>query len=177
LTAIGKDRRSAAAAEPSEQRDKIGRGCIETGDNPVYAVGEQATLFFRVDGFSAGMAITEAQVEIFDFIDGAPTGSIDLGVQPTGVTLGLQVGISPPTGTETLLLVAEGGQGPLDDESQCSFHVVSPECTTACDCPPEQRCLGGVCQIAGNALYCCTSMTCPMGEQCQHPAGGFDTCS
>lgn len=153
------------------------RGCIETGNNPVYTVGEQATIFFQIDGFSAGMDIAEAQVDLFDFVDGSPVGSTNLGVQPTGTTLGFQVGISPPIGTETLVLEAEGGQGPLTTQAQCSFHVVAAAgCMTACDCPPEQRCVAGMCQIQGNALYCCTSGTCPAGEQCQFPAGGFSLC-
>jgi hypothetical protein len=151
------------------------RGCLETGNNPVFTVGEQATIFFRVDGFSGGMTIAEADVEIFDFINGIPVGSFDLGVQPTGQTLGFQVTVTPPTGTETLNLVAEGGQGPLIAEAQCSFQVVSAGCTTACDCDPGQRCNEGVCVMMGNPIYCCTG-PCPLGETCQFSNGDFGMC-
>src|SRR5262249_38289178 len=114
---------------------------------------------------------------IFDYVDGNPIGSTDLGTQPAGVTLQLQVDIAPPTGTETLVLVAEAQPGPLSDDAQCSFHVVAPTpCMTACDCNPGEACVAGSCSMSGGPRYCCTNPVCPVGFDCQFPGGNVSTC-
>jgi hypothetical protein len=148
------------------------RGC---GGAAIYNIGEQATIFFRVDGFSGGMPIAQAHVTIF----GQRLGTLDFGAQPTGQTLGFQVTVSGPTGTETLDLVAETiPPGPLSDEVACSFQVAEPppECETACDCPAGQRCDEGVCNMGMNPVYCCLP-ACPFGFSCQYPNGMFDICA
>jgi hypothetical protein len=54
---------------------------------------------------------------------------------------------------------------------------LSPQCQTACDCTPGQRCdSSGMCTAAGNAVYCCTSSTCPTGELCQQRNGDVNQC-
>lgn len=152
------------------------RGCIETGDNPIFMTGEVATVFFEVDGNTGGMPIDQAHVIITDLKNNIPVGSTEDDV-PAFTILSFPSQVIAPTGTETFVLEASA-PGTPGDQTQCSFSVVPavPECTTACDCPTEQRCVEGVCMIAGNALYCCTSMTCPSGENCQFPDGGFNIC-
>jgi hypothetical protein len=153
------------------------RGCIETGNDPVYAVGEIATVFFQLEGQSGGMSIPQAHVIIYDFVDNQQVGSLDFGQQSTGVIHSFQAGISPPTGVETLALVADASPLPFVAEAHCSFQVINaPGCITACDCSPGQACDGGTCVMAADPVYCCTGGTCPMGAICQFPGGNFSTC-
>jgi hypothetical protein len=151
------------------------RGCIETAQNPVYVVGESLTVLFRIDGFSGG-PIAQAAATILDVVNGNPGGSIDLGMQPTGDTLGLAFNVSPPLGTETLVLTAQAAG--LEAQAQCSFSVTSQpqDCATACDCTPGQRCVAGSCVNQGNLLFCCTGPMCPAGADCQEPGGAFGMC-
>jgi hypothetical protein len=101
------------------------RGCIETGEDPSFAIGEDANLKFRIDGAVGFMAITEAQVVITISVDGVPLRGVDLGLQTTAVLHGTELRITGPVGTETLVLTAQGGPGPLVAQSQCSFLVES----------------------------------------------------
>jgi hypothetical protein len=152
------------------------RGCAETGQNPVYQVGETLTVLYRIDGYSGG-PIEQASATISDFNNAMLIGVIDLGAQPTGVTLFLDVGVAPPLGTETLVLSAEAPAAGLSTQQGCSFQVESPPpCMTACDCSPGERCVAGSCALQGNAVYCCPDATCPPGESCQEPGGAFGVC-
>lgn len=153
-----------------------GRGCAETGQNPVYQVGESLNVLFRIDGYSGG-PIAQATATISDYTNGMLSGVINLGAQPTGVTLLFNAGVEPPAGTETLVLSAEAPGTGLSAQGQCSFQVVSPApCMTACDCSPGQRCVAGSCALQGNPVYCCPDATCPAGETCQEPGGAFGVC-
>jgi hypothetical protein len=86
-------------------------------------------------------------------------GVIDLGAQPTGVPLLLDVGVAPPLGTETLVLSAEAPAAGLSTQQGCSFQVEPP--ARPCDCSPGERCVAGSCALQGNAVYCCPDATCP----------------
>jgi hypothetical protein len=155
-----------------------GRGCLETGQNAAYTVGEEADVFFEVDGVgSGGMPITQVHVQIADYSNGHLVDVSDLGLQSTGMPLhDIFYPVQPPTGTETLLLLADANPGPPMTQTQCSFNVLSAGCTTECDCAAGQHCQMGTCVVGGGAPYCCTSMTCPVGFDCQFPNGSFGVC-
>jgi len=106
-------------------RLKTDRGCIESGESPTFAIGEDANAMFRIDGAAGGVAINEARVVIAISIDGQPAGTVDLGPQSTAVLHGTEIHLTGPVGTETLVLTAEGGPGPLVVQAQCSFEVRS----------------------------------------------------
>ncbi|MBI3782235.1 MAG: hypothetical protein HY270_02420 [Deltaproteobacteria bacterium] len=150
------------------------RGCIETGNNATYAVGETLRIFYRVDGYS-GQAIPEAQVSILDFPPNSQGMLIFSGATPTGQTFSSAAGVSPPLGTETLVIQAQAAG--LSDQSQCSFHVIQLGCMTACDCPTEQSCnMQGQCESGLSPVYCCEHGPCPIGAICQHIGGNFMNC-
>lgn len=154
------------------------RGCLETGQNAAYTVGEQARVFFEIDGVaSGGMPITNLDVKIAYYSDGHLDDIADIGSPPTGEQLELlpPYAISPPPRTETLVLHAEAD--PLTAQTQCSFNVLPSSCTTACDCPAGEPCSDmGSCIAGGSVVYCCTSGNCPMGASCQEPGGAFGQC-
>lgn len=151
------------------------RGCIETGNNPSYSIGEAIAILYQVDGSTAS-----AQVTITDFPANSGGTVILSSSRPTNQTFQINGSVGPPAGIETLVIQAEAPPN-LASQSQCSFNVVAvDECATACDCPTGQRCTvtmgNGVCEMGPNAIYCCSSMTCPSGETCQEVGGGFFTC-
>ncbi len=49
-------------------------------------------------------------------------------------------------------------------------------CRTACDCEGGLDCLNGRCTFAGNFVFCCSSATCPQGQNCVNEQGEFGQC-
>ena len=152
------------------------RGCLETGDNATYTVGEQADVGYEVDEIASGGMPIQVHVTIADYSNGQPVGGLDFGLQFTGMQYGFLYLVSMPTGIETLLLSADANPDPLTAQTQCSFNVVSAGCTTECDCAAGQHCEMGTCVTGGGPPYCCTSMPCPSGFDCQLPNGSYGTC-
>ena len=136
------------------------------------------SILYRVDGQADGQPIPQAQVTIIDFPPNSGGTVILSGAQPTGQTFVFGATVSPPTGTETLVIQAQAPGLGLSAQSQCSFQVVQPAgCTTACDCPTEQRCnMLGMCENGPVPVYCCEGAICPSMSSCQHLGGNMDTC-
>ena len=123
------------------------------------------------------MPISQVQVKIADYSNGQLVNVSDLGSQRTGPPpLVTFYDVQPPTGTGTLVLLADATPIPLTAQTQCSFTIVSATCMTACDCPAGHSCVMGTCGQAGNEVYCCPSATCPSGAVCQNPNGTFANC-
>ena len=101
------------------------RGCIETGDSPTFAIGEDVNARFRIDGAADGVAIIDARVVIDISINGQPAGSVNLGRQGTAVLHATEIHVIGPVGTATLSLTAEGGPGPLIARAQCTVAIES----------------------------------------------------
>jgi len=91
------------------------RGCQETGENPIYSVGEQITVSFRVDG------VAQALVTIEDIMESGERQIVFQQIVPGNQLLQLTGQIVPPTGRETLRLTAQVGQQSV--VSECSFMV------------------------------------------------------
>jgi hypothetical protein len=91
------------------------RGCQETGENPIYSVGDSIVVQFRING----------AVQVFVTLeDLLPDGRINVILQqwvPGNQLLQLTGQIVPPTGRETLRLTAQVGQQSV--VSECSFMV------------------------------------------------------
>lgn len=152
-------------------------GCLETGNNPVFAVGDPIRLFYQVDGSSGGQTIPEAQVTITDFPPNSQGTVILSATRSTGQVFIIDSTVSPPTGTESVVIQAQAVG--LSAQDQCSFQVVpAAGCQTACDCPTEQQCNMGMCENGPTPIYCCSQGPCPPGGICQDPGlvGQFFNC-
>lgn len=82
------------------------------------------------------------------------------------------------------------GEGPLFccDQGSCPANMAcesrqgvrgmcpSTSCSTACDCSPGQRCIGGACALQGDPLFCCDQGACPDGQACQGSSGMLAIC-
>jgi hypothetical protein len=152
------------------------RGCFETGNNPVYTVGETVSVFYRVDGQSGGQTIPQAQIAIFDVPPGGSPELIFSGTQPTGQTFGFSGTASPPPGVESLIIQAQAAG--LTAQDQCSFQIVQAAvCMTACDCPTGQLCNeDGQCEVGVTPVYCCSHGPCPSLATCQEIGGAYAQC-
>ena len=143
-------------------------------------MGEALNIFYRIDGQIGGQMITQAQVAIIDIPSSGQQMVILSGPQPAGQTNIFDAQVSPPTGTESLILQAQVPGFALTAQDQCSFQVVQvAECQTACDCPTGsgQQCTDqGTCQMGPNPIYCCSQGPCPAGATCQEVGGGFFPC-
>jgi hypothetical protein len=147
------------------------RGCLESADNPVYAIGEAIQILYRVNA----QATLQAQVVIIDIPPGSGGTVIVDAPHSTNQTFALNATVGPPLGIETVVIQAEAQE--LFSQSQCSFQVISQdECDTACDCPTGEQCTidgaTGVCEMGMEPIYCCSMGLCPMGAQCQEAGGG-----
>jgi hypothetical protein len=96
------------------------RGCVETGDNPVYFVGES---------FSATYSITSAvyasaQATVFDVLADGQVAIFVQGAVFTNQSVPLRGTISPPLGQETLQLQASHA-GATTVVARCSFQVAA----------------------------------------------------
>jgi len=97
---------------------RTGRGCLETGDSPVYAVGEQISIFLRVGSTD----VPKANVSLIDVNPSNNVTVFDFGQLMTNVTYVFVGRLTPPTGVEQLLLRASGV---TTTQRSCSFIVTS----------------------------------------------------
>src|SRR5215471_4174573 len=68
------------------------KGCIETGDNPVFQVGELLTVTFRVGSPSVAFATTS----LFDFLSDGRVGVINFGQIQTNRTFSFSARVGLP---------------------------------------------------------------------------------
>ena len=96
------------------------RGCFETGQNPVYAVGETITVSFRIRSTTA----PRATATLFDILPNGVVGVFSFGPVVTNQTLAFGARVAPPLGVEQLLLRASA-PGVQTARRSCSFRVVA----------------------------------------------------
>lgn len=111
---------SAARAQSFDLQLTTSRGCRETGDDPVYAVGDAITVSFRV----GSDMVSAASVTLFDVLPDGRVGVAPFGTIPTNQSRSLAALIGPPTGVEQLVLRAEAS-GVNRTQRPCSFRVVA----------------------------------------------------
>jgi hypothetical protein len=105
----------AAALEPHIRTD---RGCDQTGDNPVYFVGEPITVHFDIGSDTLNFA----NATVFDILPNGFSNALSFGTLATNQTYVFHATNAPPTGTETLRLRASAF-GYASVSSDCSFTV------------------------------------------------------
>ena len=94
------------------------KGCQETGDDPVFAIGERITVSFRVGSASVG----SASASIVDHTTNGQIVVLSFGQVATNVTYAFKATVGGPAGDETLVLRA-ARNGASTDSSPCSFTV------------------------------------------------------
>ena len=94
------------------------RGCEETGQHPIFGVGEPITVSFDV----ASNAVTQARATLFDILSNGFVNTISFGLVTTNRTLSFRATVAPPTGLEVLQLRASAF-GVSSVPSFCSFTV------------------------------------------------------
>jgi hypothetical protein len=148
------------------------RGC---GAVAVFATNEPVPLSLRVDASLAGMPLTTVLVTIR--VNNSTIFGEDAIDANEDMFANIPAGLLPAANYQLSLLARVAGSQNVVTAT-CPFRIetAAPECNTACDCDPGQRCLGNQCVFQGNQLYCCTSATCPAMAQCQEPGGGFGVC-
>jgi hypothetical protein len=107
------------------------RGCLETGEHPVYAVGESITVTFRIDSAT----VHHAAATLFDILPNGRVGVIESGRFSTNQTRTIAARVAPPTGVEQLLLKA-GAPWMRATRRSCSFVVAAGPTPTATSTPP-----------------------------------------
>jgi hypothetical protein len=70
-------------------------------------------------------------------------------------------------------------QDPTGQYGRCGANADAgtTTCQTACDCPPGEGCVGGLCRAGGFPIYCCGSANCPPGSLCQDSMGMYGRCA
>lgn len=103
------------------------RGCLETGQNPVYVVGESITVSFRI----GSSTVQQATATFFDFLPDGRVGVIGLGQIATNQRRAFVARVGAPTGVHQLQLKAAAA-GVQTTRRSCSFVVASarPTATT-----------------------------------------------
>jgi hypothetical protein len=96
-----------------------GRGCIETGDDPQYHLGELITVSFDV----ASATYPRVSATLDDILANGFVNVLSLGDLATNHPYSFRARIAPPTGTETLKLRARVFGG-TSASTTCSFTVV-----------------------------------------------------
>jgi hypothetical protein len=96
-------------------------GCIETGQNPAFTVGDSITLIFRAQS----QTVQNVQATIADFLANGFVNVFELGTIPTNQTSALVGRIAPPTGTESVQLRVRAPNGPTALSNTCSFRVTT----------------------------------------------------
>jgi hypothetical protein len=94
------------------------RGCKETGDDPVFLVGDPITVSFDIGSDS----LQFARATLFDFLPNGFVNVFEFGNVTTNDTHHFSARVAPPTGTETLKLRARA-TGFDSASSTCSFTV------------------------------------------------------
>ena len=110
-------------------RIATGRGCFETGDNPIYQVGEQFGGALRIDALNEEVPIEAAQVRVFEVFPNNTAVLTFQSMLPTGQTFGFAGTVSPPPGLHTLR--AEAVAEPYEAAFNCTFRVVAAATPTA----------------------------------------------
>jgi len=77
--------------------------------------------------------------------------------------------------TEGLCPAGQVCETPAGQRDVC---VSDETCSSACDCSPGRSCLGGVCTMGNEPVYCCDDApNCPIDAICQPSTGGrFELC-
>lgn len=145
------------------------RGC---GSQAVYSASERIPFRLRVDVVGPPVRTVLATVRVDNAVifgeEAIDTGQDLFGTIPGSIL---------PSGTHQLTLQARLIGSTNATGASCGFRVEGrPQCFTACDCSPGQRCSSGQCVFLGAPLYCCTSPQCPPEAVCQEPGGGFGIC-
>src|SRR4029453_678772 len=115
------------------------RGCVETGQNPIFVVGEPVKITFRI---GSGV-VSQASATIYDTLPNNLVRVFSLGQVPTNRTIGIIGLVGTPTGAHHLLLSADA-QGVRRTRRSCTFTVVSgtpgnPTPTPTATRPPVTR--------------------------------------
>jgi len=112
--------RATAATTPTlYPHVRTNRGCLETGDDTTFAVGETVIVFLSIGSstFSTANATLFA-IKPYGFVT-----AIGLGAIPTNTPFALAARVGSPAGVHTLQLKASAGG--MTRWRSCSFHVVS----------------------------------------------------
>lgn len=99
---------------------RTNRGCLEDGDDPIFAVGESIAISFRINSSST----FAAQATIYDILANGFAQAFNFGVVSTNRTHVFNGRIAPPAGIERLQLRARAF-GSFTSIDNCSFNVVS----------------------------------------------------
>jgi len=105
-----------AALRPQVSTD---RGCNETGQQPVYHLGELITVSFEVDSD----VVPQVSATLFDILSNGFVNVFPLGVLASNQPYSFKGRIAPPLGTEKLQLRARA-VGVPSASAFCSFTVV-----------------------------------------------------
>jgi hypothetical protein len=108
------------------------RGCLETGQDPVYVVGESIKVTFRVGSSTA----QQATATLFDLLPDGRVGVIAFGQIATNQTRAVVARVAVPTGVEQLQLKA-AAPGVQTTRRSCSFVVVAGPAPTTTMTPPK----------------------------------------
>jgi hypothetical protein len=100
------------------------RGYLETGQDPVYVVGESITVTFRIGSSTA----QQATATLFDLLPDGRVGVITFGHIATNQRRAFVARVAVPTGVEQLQLKA-AAPGVQTTRRSCSFVVVGPSST------------------------------------------------
>src|SRR5262249_48115608 len=111
------------------------RGCIETGDDATFAIGERIKIFYALKSNTFGLA----DATLFDFLPNNIIKVIEFGLIPTNVNFVLIGNVGPPNGNRTLRLRGRASGVP-NAIANCSFHVggTPPPTRTATPRPPTR---------------------------------------
>lgn len=113
-------RPSITASPDLQPQISTNRGCFETGQNPVFRVGESILLSWRTDS----PTFQQTRATIFDFLSNGFVNVFSLGTIPTNQTRTFFGRIAPPTGIERVQLRSQASTGETVFSKSCSFLVV-----------------------------------------------------
>ncbi|HSP96601.1 MAG TPA: hypothetical protein VL049_05080 [Candidatus Dormibacteraeota bacterium] len=96
------------------------KGCVETGDDPMFAVDEQIAVSFRI----GSATVSQATASIIDHTTDSRIVVLSLGRVATNHTFTFTARVGGPAGNEALVLRADI-QGASAQSAPCSFTVVA----------------------------------------------------
>ena len=94
------------------------KGCRETGQDPVFAVGERINVSFRIGSAST----SHASASIFDHTTDGRLVILSFGTVSTNQTFTFEARVAGPAGDEQLILRAVAGSASANS-SPCTFTV------------------------------------------------------
>jgi len=112
-----------AAAVTFQGQITTNRGCLETGQSPVFAVGEPVKVSFRI----ASDSYPAANTKVFVYFPNNTVSELSFGSLATNQTYAYITNAGPPTGTHRLQLRAQASVSTTTDD--CSFTVVATPMT------------------------------------------------